>query len=87
MAPKVRTQVLLERRQYDSLKRLAYERRSSLSAIVRELLDHALGRDTETGEAVREVRLAFVGSGLDIGGKCDVARRHDDYLYGETRGE
>ncbi len=86
MGSKVRTQILLERRQYERLKRLAYERGRSLSAIVRELLDTTLGGDTNATEAVREVRLGFVGSGRDIAGKADVARRHDDYLYGAERG-
>lgn len=43
MATKVRTQLQLERRQYEQLKRLAYERNQSLSAVVRELLNAALG--------------------------------------------
>ena len=40
---KVRTQIQLERRQYDRLKQLAYERGQSMSAVLRDLLEEALG--------------------------------------------
>lgn len=85
MRAKVRTQIQLERRQYDQLRRLAYERRQSLSAIVRELLDEALGTVGQRPRLVREVRLAVVGSGRDVEGRHDVARRHDEYIYGGRR--
>jgi hypothetical protein len=82
MAPKVRSQLLLEQRQYQQLKRLAYERDQSLSAVVRDLLDAALGTGGKPAALVRRVRLALVGSGRDAQGRRDVARRHDRYLYG-----
>lgn len=85
MSAKVRTQVQLERRQYDHLKRLAYERRQSLSAVLRDLLDGALGTARQKPALVREVRLAIVGSGRDAQQRRDVARRHDEYLYGRRR--
>lgn len=85
MTTKVRTQLQLERRQYEQLKRLAYERNRSLSAVVRDLLDQALGTGEQMSSVVREVRLALVGAGRDVGGRRDVARRHDDYLYGRRR--
>jgi hypothetical protein len=81
MTSKVRTQVQLERRQYEHLKRLAYERRQSLSSVLRDLLDQALGTPRRPA-LVREVRLALVGSGRDVDGRRDVARRHDEYGYG-----
>jgi hypothetical protein len=80
MADKVRTQIQLERRQYERLKRLAYEQGKSLSAVVRDLLDRTLAPDTRA-DAVREARLGFVGAGRDT--KHDVARNHDAYLFGE----
>ena len=81
MTTKIRTQVQLERRQYEHLKRLAYERKQSLSAVVRNLLDRALGTGRPASPLVREVRLALVGAGRDAEGRRDVARRHDEYLY------
>ncbi|MFA5889595.1 MAG: ribbon-helix-helix protein, CopG family [Actinomycetota bacterium] len=83
---KVRTQIQLERRQYERLKRLALERGQSLSAVLRALVDDALGGGAAAGAgAVREARLGFVGSGRDREGKRDVARLHDRYLYGDHR--
>lgn len=85
MNAKVRTQIQLERRQYDHLKRLAYERHQSLSAVLRDLLDEALGTSRQRPKLVREVRLALVGTGRDVEGRRDVARGHDDYAYGRRR--
>lgn len=85
MTAKVRTQLQLERRQYLRLKRLAYERQQSLSAVVRELLDQALSSGAQPPSLVREVRLAMIGAGRDVEGRRDVGRRHDEYLYGRKR--
>ncbi|MDP3774438.1 MAG: hypothetical protein Q8Q85_09245 [Gemmatimonadales bacterium] len=85
MSAKVRTQVQLERRQYEHLKRLAYERHKSLSAVLRDLLDEALGAGRQKPALVREVRLALVGTGKDVDGRRDVAREHDDYAYGRRQ--
>lgn len=82
---KVRTQIQLERRQYERLKRLALERGQSLSGVLRALVDEAFGGDTAGPAAVREARLGFVGTGRDREGKRDVARQHDRYLYGDHR--
>lgn len=86
MATKVRTQVQLENRHYQRLKRLAYERGQSMSAVLRAILDEALdtGRPAPAS-AVREARLALIGAGRDPEGKRDVARRHDAYLHGPRR--
>ncbi len=86
MPSKVRTQIQLEPRQYERLKELAHERRQSLSRVLRTIVDDALGLGGEAGEdAVRDARLAFVGSGRDAERKRDVARHHDRYLYGARR--
>lgn len=84
--PKVRTQVQLERRQYERLKQIAHERRQSLSGVLRTLVDEALGIPDSGPEATRKARLAFVSSGRDRDGKRDVARNHDRYLYGGRGG-
>lgn len=78
---KVRTQIQLERRQYERLKRLAAERGQSLSGVLRALVDEVLG-ESPSPTAVRDARLGFVGAGRDTQGRRDVARRHDRYLYG-----
>ncbi|GBD31905.1 MAG: hypothetical protein KatS3mg081_2379 [Gemmatimonadales bacterium] len=82
MGNKVRTQVQLDRRQYERLKEIAFRRGSSLSAALRALLDEALGLQPQPPDPkkIREIRLAFVGSGRDSA--RDVARHHDRYLYG-----
>jgi hypothetical protein len=86
MPSKVRTQVQLEPRQYERLKELAHARRQSLSGVLRAILDEALELErVPEGDAVREARLGFVGSGRDVEGKRDVARHHDRYLYGARR--
>lgn len=78
---KVRTQIQLERRQYDRLKALAAQRGQSLSGVLRAIVDDALG-DNRGRADVRESRLGFVGAGRDAEGKIDVAREHDRYLHG-----
>lgn len=80
MTTKVRTQVQLEQRQYEQLKRLAYERKQSLSAVVRRLLDEALGHIARQASQVREARRGIVAAGHDAEGRRDVARHHDDYV-------
>jgi hypothetical protein len=86
MPSKVRTQIQLEPRQYERLKELAHERRQSLSRVLRTIVDDALGLGAGIGaDAVRDARLAFVGSGRDAERKRDVARHHDRYLYGARR--
>lgn len=82
----MRTQIQIEPRQYRRLRELARERRQSLSQVLRTTLDVALGLEEQAGErAVRDARLAFVGSGRVPEGKRDVARHHDRYLYGARR--
>ena len=81
MNSKIRTQVLLERRQYERLKELAFKRGNSFSGVLREVLDQALEMKPAESRAVREALLKFVGSGRDA--ERDVAREHDRYLYGD----
>lgn len=79
---KVRTQIQLERRQYERLKMLAVERGQSLSGVLRAIVDQTLDGGPEGAPSVRKARLDFVGAGRDREGKRAVAREHDRYLYG-----
>ncbi len=82
---KVRTQIQLEERQYTSLKRLAAEQGRSLSAILRGIVDAALGGAETAPEDRKAALLGFVGSGRDVESARDIARQHDRYLYGKRR--
>lgn len=63
---KVRTQVLLERRQYDRLKELAFRRGRSLSGVLRDLLDRALWPGAAEPRAVGETRIGFPPAGAQV---------------------
>jgi len=76
LSPMVRMQVQLSQEQAAKLKRLAYERGVSISALVRETVD---GLDGETQAAARR-RRALAAVGKFRSGPTDVAERHDAYL-------
>lgn len=76
---KIRTQIQLEERQYRSLKRLAATEGRSLSAVLRSMIDAALGTAEPSADDRRAALLGLIGSGRDT--KDDVARNHDRYLY------
>lgn len=73
---KVRTQIQLERHQYERLKEEAYLRRQSLSGIIRMMIDK--GFEAMGGEKDMKKALSFVGS--ISGDEKDVAEHHDAYL-------
>jgi hypothetical protein len=74
-----RTQISLDTKQADRLRRLARERGTSMAALIREAVDEVFPADaTDSLEARWARALASVGgfhSGL-----TDVAERHDDYF-------
>lgn len=77
----VRTQVQLEERQYERLRRIAHQKRISLSEAVRQAVDAGLkhGFDTAADElngAEALLRLAAIGAS----GLRDLGREHDRYL-------
>lgn len=72
----VRMQVQLSDDQAAKVRRLAYERGVSISALVREAVD---GLDSESRAAARR-RRALAAIGKYRSGLSDVAERHDDYL-------
>ncbi len=77
---KVRTQVLVDEEDYQRLKREAFERGISMSAVVREMCRERYAR-AKTTIKDPEAALRFIGAARDT--KTDVAERHDDYLYGD----
>ena len=73
-----RTQIQLDEEIYEALRRLAFMRRRSLSAIVRELLREALGLSSRNlGD------FTFIGA-FSSGKKEAISERHDEIL-GEGR--
>ncbi|MHC9542169.1 MAG: hypothetical protein AB9903_21885 [Vulcanimicrobiota bacterium] len=79
---KVRTQIQLERHQYERLKEEAYLRRQSLSGIIRMMIDKGL--EAMGGEKDMKKAFSFVGSIPED--KSDVAEHHDDYLGDSVKG-
>ncbi len=75
----IRTQVQLDERQYERVRRLAHRKRISISEAVRRLLGKGLrsgGEDVEEPTAGSLLDLAGIGrSGLK-----DLGRNHDRYL-------
>ena len=74
-----RTQIQFEESQYQRLRRIAQLQHTSISAVVRSLVDEGLaarrGDSAPTGAAaLLEI------SGVASGGPTDLGLRHDDYL-------
>ena len=81
----VRTQIQLEARQYELLKRVAARRGVSMALLVREGVDAVLATE-DHGHRWDEL-FSIVGKYKD-GEAEDVSREHDSYLdeiYGEWR--
>lgn len=82
-----RTQVQLDERTYQVLRRRAFESGSSLSAVVRDLLRRALF--LPAGKRRRTLRdFPFVGSGRSRKGRlAPVSERHDEAFAQAIRPE
>ena len=74
----IRTQIQLERDQYERLKELAARQSKSISQVVREGVDRLLA--AERSETAWDRFLSAVGSFRAEDGAADVAERHDAYL-------
>jgi hypothetical protein len=75
-----RTQIQLSEEAYRTLRRKAFERGISLSALIRELLDEALGKTTR-GQSAKIKRYSFVGAGCSVQDDlAPVSERHDEAL-------
>lgn len=71
-----RIQIQISEEQAAKVKRLAYDRGVSISAVVREAVD---GLDGESQAAARR-RRAVAAVGRLRSGPTDLAERHDEYL-------
>jgi hypothetical protein len=78
---KHRTQISLEKWQYQMLLELSRTTRKSLSAIVRDLVDEKLRKTVSSRK--RDSLHGIVG--LSSGNGASVAKKHDEYLYGKRR--
>jgi len=80
-----RTQVQLKERTYSAIRRLAFEKGISISAVVRELLDEALGLQKASKKPVTR-SFSFIGAGyseqIDL---APVSERHDEALAQDLR--
>lgn len=83
MATMHRTQISLEKDQYELLTREARRRGVSLSALLRELVEARYQRRGTSrrpaGDALARIKGIGSGSGEAVG------RRHDEFLYGRGR--
>jgi len=75
-----RTQIQLDERTYEALRRRAFKKGCSMSALVRELLAHSL----KMGKAKKRPSIkdfTFVGAGHSRQGRLSpVSERHDEAL-------
>ncbi len=77
-----RTQISLEREQYDLLMREARRRGISLAAVVRALISEQLqSRPRAGGKTLRFAAITGLGEGDGQG----VGRHHNEFLYGRKR--
>ncbi|MBI3455483.1 MAG: ribbon-helix-helix protein, CopG family [Candidatus Rokubacteria bacterium] len=81
-----RTQIQLDEQSYETLRRRAFERGCSISALVRELLAQSLGGQTPRRRlTVKD--FPFVGAGRSRQGRLSpVSERHDEAFAEALRG-
>jgi len=78
-----RAQIYLEDAEYEALREAAFKRRSSISSVLRHLIQVSI-----VGKPAKPKKRYAAGllelSGLIHETRSDVAERHDDYLWGEA---
>lgn len=74
-----RTQISLEERQYQSLMHEAYRVHTSLSALIRRLIDDYLQTQKPIDNPIAALTGIAEGTGEAVG------RNHDQILYGKSR--
>lgn len=75
-----RTQIQFDERTYEALRRRAFEKGCSISALVRELMARSLG--TSTAKQQPTIKdFTFIGAGRSRQGRLSpVSERHDEAL-------
>lgn len=75
-----RTQIQLDERTYEALRRRAFEKGCSMSSLVRELMARSLGTSTATQQPTIK-DFTFIGAGRSRQGRLSpVSERHDEAL-------
>ncbi len=75
MARMTRTQISLEEEHYLFVKNEAVRQRTSLSAVIRKLIESSMGAQAGRGPRLEDMTGLFPGGGLE-------GIDHDHYLYG-----
>lgn len=82
----VRTQILLDEKTYQDLKRRAAKEKKSLSAVIREVLRAASPKVERNRKGKKKLTIedfTFIGS-FELGHPDNISERHDEVL-GEGR--
>lgn len=75
-----RTQVQLDERTYEALRRRAFEKGCSMSSLARQLMARSLGTSTATRQPTIK-DFTFIGAGRSRQGRLSpVSERHDEAL-------
>lgn len=75
----IRTQLQLDEKTYEEVRRIAHQKRESMSAVVRDILHEHL--QITRGE--NRINLSFIGAGSS--GRSDISVRHDEALTEDYR--
>jgi hypothetical protein len=76
----VRTQIQLEERQYEALRRIAHRKRISLSEAVRQSIEISIGQGTEEPGRPTGARALLDLAAVGKSNLGDLGRAHDRYL-------
>ena len=79
----VRTQIQLKESTYREIKRIAYEKRKSMSEVVREILERTLEANRPRKKNLTLADFTFVGKFRSSGE--NISENHDDYLAEDFR--
>ncbi len=77
-----RAQIYLDDEEYEALRARAFQQHSSISSILRGLVQMSIIGKPETSRRPRQLLDGIIGMVRDS--KTDVAERHDDYLWGDA---
>jgi hypothetical protein len=85
----IRTQIYLPQQQHDHLKALALKKRTSMSSVVRQLIDEKIGPNVQAGNINEKIgpgqwllNQAKQAEKMGFQGPSDLASKVDEYLYG-----